>query len=161
MCRYRTQLCNDGSKCRRHICFFAHSLEELRVPSVKPFVPPDALAAATTAAAADLARKTATANAVGYLVFLHVLCMHAVYLIVPLPCGVNNAMLFTQACWATYALHYTARLPSHCNELPLLHWRTVPSLQHVQLLRLVCLHHRLVLPMHWMLSLYALLLRLC
>lgn len=63
--RYRTQLCNDGSKCRRHICFFAHSLEELRVPSVKPFVPPDALAAATTAAAADLARKTATANAAG------------------------------------------------------------------------------------------------
>ena len=56
-CRYRTQLCNDGIKCRRHICFFAHSLEELRVPTCKPFVPPDALAAATTAAAADIARK--------------------------------------------------------------------------------------------------------
>ena len=55
--RYRTQLCNDGIKCRRHICFFAHSLEELRVPTCKPFVPPDALAAATTAAAADIARK--------------------------------------------------------------------------------------------------------
>lgn len=55
--RYRTQLCNDGTKCRRHICFFAHSLEELRVPTCKPFVPPDALAAATTAAAADIARK--------------------------------------------------------------------------------------------------------
>lgn len=55
--RYRTQLCNDGTKCKRHICFFAHSLEELRVPTCKPFVPPDALAAATTAAAADIARK--------------------------------------------------------------------------------------------------------
>ncbi|DBA82235.1 TPA: hypothetical protein ACH3X2_000507 [Trebouxia sp. C0005] len=55
--RYRTQLCNDGTKCRRHICFFAHSLEELRVPTCKPFVPPDALAAATSAAAADFARK--------------------------------------------------------------------------------------------------------
>lgn len=62
--RYRTQLCNDGAKCRRHICFFAHSLEELRVPSCKPFVPPDALAAATTAAAADAARKTAAATSV-------------------------------------------------------------------------------------------------
>ena len=56
-CRYRTQLCNDGTKCRRHICFFAHSLEELRVPTCKPFVPPDALAAATSAAAADIAPK--------------------------------------------------------------------------------------------------------
>jgi len=56
-CRYRTQLCNDGTKCRRHICFFAHSLEELRVPTCKPFVPPDAVAAATSAAAADFARK--------------------------------------------------------------------------------------------------------
>ena len=56
-CRYRTQLCNDGTKCKRHICFFAHSLEELRVPTCKPFVPPDALAAATTAAATDIARK--------------------------------------------------------------------------------------------------------
>ncbi|DBA82910.1 TPA: hypothetical protein ACH3X1_006700 [Trebouxia sp. C0004] len=55
--RYRTQLCNDGTKCRRHICFFAHSLEELRVPTCKPFVPPDALAAATSAAAADFACK--------------------------------------------------------------------------------------------------------
>lgn len=60
--RYRTQLCNDGTKCRRHICFFAHSLEELRVPTCKPFVPPDALAAATTAAAADIARKAGGAS---------------------------------------------------------------------------------------------------
>ncbi|WIA14731.1 hypothetical protein OEZ85_003220 [Tetradesmus obliquus] len=28
--RYRTQWCHDGSKCTRKICFFAHSLEELR-----------------------------------------------------------------------------------------------------------------------------------
>ena len=37
--RYRTQLCNDGEKCARKICFFAHTLEELRVPANKPFVP--------------------------------------------------------------------------------------------------------------------------
>lgn len=45
--RYRTQLCNDDNRCKRRICFFAHTLEELRVPSCKPFVPPEALAAAT------------------------------------------------------------------------------------------------------------------
>ncbi|GMH43877.1 hypothetical protein BSKO_11811 [Bryopsis sp. KO-2023] len=31
-CRYRTQPCNDGSECSRKVCFFAHTLEELRVP---------------------------------------------------------------------------------------------------------------------------------
>lgn len=55
--RYRTQLCNDGTNCHRRICFFAHTLDELRVPSCKPFVSPEALAAATTAAAAEAARK--------------------------------------------------------------------------------------------------------
>jgi hypothetical protein len=49
--RYRTQLCNDGSNCRRKICFFAHSLDELRVPACKPFVSPEGLAAAADAAA--------------------------------------------------------------------------------------------------------------
>ena len=44
-CRYRTQLCNDGMECRRRVCFFAHSLVELRVPATKPFVPPEMLAA--------------------------------------------------------------------------------------------------------------------
>ncbi|KAH7617210.1 hypothetical protein Ndes2526B_g07803 [Nannochloris sp. 'desiccata'] len=51
--RYRTQLCNDGSNCRRKICFFAHSLDELRVPACKPFVSPEGLAAAAAAAASD------------------------------------------------------------------------------------------------------------
>lgn len=32
-CRYRSQLCKDGNKCRRPVCFFAHSLPELRTPS--------------------------------------------------------------------------------------------------------------------------------
>lgn len=41
MCRYRTQLCNDGVGCKRKICFFAHTLEELRVSNVKVQVPPD------------------------------------------------------------------------------------------------------------------------
>ncbi|KAK9787486.1 hypothetical protein WJX73_002040 [Symbiochloris irregularis] len=45
--RYRTQLCNDGERCARHVCFFAHSLEELRVPATKPFVSPEALAHAS------------------------------------------------------------------------------------------------------------------
>ena len=55
--RYRTQLCNDGSNCKRKICFFAHSLDELRVPACKPFVSPEALAAAAAAAASDEAAK--------------------------------------------------------------------------------------------------------
>lgn len=60
--RYRTQLCNDGSACKRKICFFAHSLDELRVPANKPFVSPEALAIAASAAAADAeARRCAGA----------------------------------------------------------------------------------------------------
>eukprot|EP00210_Caulerpa_lentillifera_P007169 g6859.t1 len=39
--RYRTQICNDGNKCKRQICFFAHRLEELRVPPRKPGFPPE------------------------------------------------------------------------------------------------------------------------
>ena len=57
--RYRTQLCNDGEKCARKICFFAHTVGELRTPANKPFVPPEALAAATTTAAIEAARKAA------------------------------------------------------------------------------------------------------
>ena len=29
---YRTQICRDGAACRRKVCFFAHSAEQLRVP---------------------------------------------------------------------------------------------------------------------------------
>ncbi|KAK4274598.1 hypothetical protein QN277_017795 [Acacia crassicarpa] len=29
--RYRTQLCKDATKCRRRVCFFAHTLDQLRV----------------------------------------------------------------------------------------------------------------------------------
>lgn len=39
--RYRTQICNDGAQCNRSVCFFAHSLEELRVPPHKPGFPPE------------------------------------------------------------------------------------------------------------------------
>lgn len=42
--RYRSQLCNDGQHCRRRVCFFAHKTQDLRVPPVKPFVPPELLA---------------------------------------------------------------------------------------------------------------------
>lgn len=31
--RYRTQLCKDGANCHRPVCFFAHSLPELRAPT--------------------------------------------------------------------------------------------------------------------------------
>lgn len=31
--RYRTQLCKDGARCRRPVCFFAHSVEDLRQPT--------------------------------------------------------------------------------------------------------------------------------
>ncbi|CAL5221786.1 g4040 [Coccomyxa viridis] len=41
--RYRSQLCNDGPKCRRNVCFFAHNIDELRVPPSKPYVAPDML----------------------------------------------------------------------------------------------------------------------
>lgn len=60
--RYRTQLCNDGSNCNRKICFFAHSLDELRVPETKPFVSPEALATAAAAASSenDAQRRTGT-----------------------------------------------------------------------------------------------------
>jgi hypothetical protein len=40
-------------RCRRRVCFFAHTLEELRVPSTKPFVAPEALAAIDQAAGAN------------------------------------------------------------------------------------------------------------
>lgn len=39
--RYRTQICNDGGQCNRSVCFFAHSLDELRVPPHKPGFPPE------------------------------------------------------------------------------------------------------------------------
>eukprot|EP00803_Ostreobium_quekettii_P009972 evm.model.scf_3072.1 EVM.evm.TU.scf_3072.1 scf_3072:5480-10677(+) len=39
--RYRTQICKDGPNCDRSICFFAHRLEELRVPPHKPGFPPE------------------------------------------------------------------------------------------------------------------------
>ena len=49
--RYRTQMCNDGEKCTRKICFFAHNEKEIRNPECKPFVAPEMLAAAAAAMA--------------------------------------------------------------------------------------------------------------
>ncbi|GAB4838954.1 hypothetical protein Ancab_028487 [Ancistrocladus abbreviatus] len=34
--RYRTQACKDGPNCKRRVCFFAHTPEELRVVSLQP-----------------------------------------------------------------------------------------------------------------------------
>ncbi|KAL4452707.1 hypothetical protein ABPG75_008375 [Micractinium tetrahymenae] len=50
--RYRTQLCKDGGACKRWLCFFAHSLEELRLPDNKPCEPSEATLAAAAAAVA-------------------------------------------------------------------------------------------------------------
>ena len=47
--RYRTQLCNDGPGCARSFCFFAHSLDQLRNPAIKPHVSPESLARASLA----------------------------------------------------------------------------------------------------------------
>ncbi|KAL4860234.1 Zinc finger CCCH domain-containing protein 66 [Chlorella vulgaris] len=33
--RYRTQLCKEGSSCRRSVCFFAHSVAQLREPTMQ------------------------------------------------------------------------------------------------------------------------------
>lgn len=45
--RYRTQLCKDGPCCSRSICFFAHDLEQLRVPEEKPYISPEQLASSS------------------------------------------------------------------------------------------------------------------
>ena len=37
--RYRTQLCNSGGNCKRSVCFFAHSLDELRSAAPQPCQP--------------------------------------------------------------------------------------------------------------------------
>ncbi|KAK7283219.1 hypothetical protein RIF29_12599 [Crotalaria pallida] len=34
--RYRTQMCKDGTCCRRRVCFFAHTAEQLRVLLTTP-----------------------------------------------------------------------------------------------------------------------------
>ncbi|XP_042489869.1 zinc finger CCCH domain-containing protein 20-like [Macadamia integrifolia] len=40
--RYRTQPCKDGTNCRRRVCFFAHTAEQLRVlPQQSPRTPTD------------------------------------------------------------------------------------------------------------------------
>lgn len=36
--RYRTQLCSYGQNCKRTVCFFAHSINELRIPTATPAV---------------------------------------------------------------------------------------------------------------------------
>ncbi|KDD73711.1 hypothetical protein H632_c1902p0, partial [Helicosporidium sp. ATCC 50920] len=50
--RYRTQLCSNGSSCRRATCFFAHRPEDLRIPDSKPYISPASLSAAAAAALA-------------------------------------------------------------------------------------------------------------
>ncbi|KAF6256220.1 hypothetical protein COO60DRAFT_135613 [Scenedesmus sp. NREL 46B-D3] len=67
--RYRTQLCrnNDGSHCKRQICFFAHSVDELRVPDHSHLNIPDELLQQSSSAAVggggNTSPKTTTATA--------------------------------------------------------------------------------------------------
>ena len=51
--------CGTHMQHAAQICFFAHSPEEVRHPTTKPFVPPEALAAATTTATLEAVRKAA------------------------------------------------------------------------------------------------------
>lgn len=55
--RYRTQLCSFGTACRRPVCFFAHTVQELRVPTTCG--PAPAAAGAAQQAAALAAAATA------------------------------------------------------------------------------------------------------
>ena len=41
--RYRTTLCKEGAGCSRPICFFAHSVAQLREPSPPPFSSPQSI----------------------------------------------------------------------------------------------------------------------
>ncbi|KAF8058078.1 zinc finger CCCH domain-containing protein 2 [Scenedesmus sp. PABB004] len=50
--RYRTQLCSFGTACRRPVCFFAHTVQELRVPTACGPTTSGGAAAAPAAAAA-------------------------------------------------------------------------------------------------------------
>ena len=50
-------VCGPHMQDAAQICFFAHSPEEVRHPSTKPFVPPEALAAATTGATLEAVRQ--------------------------------------------------------------------------------------------------------
>ncbi len=47
--RYRTQLCKDGANCHRAVCFFAHSLNELRSPTYTWTPSPEEMSAAGVA----------------------------------------------------------------------------------------------------------------
>lgn len=56
--RYRTQLCSFGTACRRPVCFFAHTVQELRVPTS---CGPAPAAAGAAQQAASLAAAAAAA----------------------------------------------------------------------------------------------------
>lgn len=75
--RYRTVMCNKGTNCNRSLCFFAHTIEQLRVSSEELLDPIDGTPArdvspfgtfmdnpalSLSAAANDIAATTATAN---------------------------------------------------------------------------------------------------
>ncbi|MCO5601292.1 hypothetical protein L7F22_055411 [Adiantum nelumboides] len=52
--RYRTQPCKDGRACRRRVCFFAHTVEQLRV------LPSASSAVSTSSSGAGSPRKSAS-----------------------------------------------------------------------------------------------------
>jgi hypothetical protein len=63
--RYRTQLCKDGALCKRSICFFAHDLEQLRVPEEKPYISPEQLASSSLMGIRNSLQKVRTQGSEG------------------------------------------------------------------------------------------------
>ena len=65
-CRYRTQLCKDGTWCKRRMCFFAHKPEELRsaTPIQSPTLCPPTPKSVSTSPMAALTSVTAPSLAV-------------------------------------------------------------------------------------------------
>lgn len=60
--RYRSQLCKDGVNCHRPVCFFAHSLPELRAPTYTWLPTPEDLAPRNAAAVAAAAAAAASSG---------------------------------------------------------------------------------------------------
>lgn len=63
--RYRTQLCQNGAKCKRGVCFFAHSVSDLRVPDHSHLNIPEELAAEADQQQADKAKQQQRSRAPG------------------------------------------------------------------------------------------------
>ncbi|GBF93652.1 hypothetical protein Rsub_06755 [Raphidocelis subcapitata] len=64
--RFKTQMCKNGARCNRPLCFFAHAAGELRFPDPSGNVPAACGAAAATTAATAAAAAAAAVVAPGF-----------------------------------------------------------------------------------------------